>query len=121
MFVFLLPEAVSRLLMPTFSPTKDFRCGTGHEGFVATISRKIGHYVGRFFSSGADLTEYVPSYRRVASDLSSFDTAKYHATVVPSKEGTRSFHLGEPITVQWQAPRTHSRKDWIGIYRVRIL
>ncbi|KAG7443218.1 uncharacterized protein BT62DRAFT_935178 [Guyanagaster necrorhizus] len=55
---------------------------------------------------------------RVASDLSSFDTAKYHATVVPSKEGTRSFHLGEPITVQWQAPRTHSRKDWIGIYRV---
>ncbi|KAK0477038.1 phospholipid methyltransferase-domain-containing protein [Armillaria novae-zelandiae] len=55
---------------------------------------------------------------RVASDLSSFDTAKYHATVVPSKEGTRSFHLGEPITVQWQAPRTHSRKDWIGIYRI---
>lgn len=55
---------------------------------------------------------------RVASDLSSFDTAKYHATVVPSKEGTRSFHLGEPITVQWQAPHTHSRKDWIGIYRI---
>ncbi|KAK0200737.1 phospholipid methyltransferase-domain-containing protein [Desarmillaria ectypa] len=55
---------------------------------------------------------------RVASDLSSFDTAKYLATVVTNKEGTRNFHLGEPITVQWQAPRTHSRKDWIGIYRV---
>jgi len=28
------------------------------------------------------------------------------------------FHLGEPIHVQWEAPQRHSRRDWIGIYRV---
>ncbi len=33
--------------------------------------------------------------------------------------GARRFHLGEPITVKWQAPQKHSRKDWIGLYRVR--
>jgi len=28
------------------------------------------------------------------------------------------FHLGEQITVEWRAPRHHSRRDWIGLYRV---
>ncbi|OAX37248.1 hypothetical protein K503DRAFT_245503 [Rhizopogon vinicolor AM-OR11-026] len=28
------------------------------------------------------------------------------------------FHLGETIKVNWQAPVRHSRRDWIGIYRV---
>ncbi|CAO1623806.1 unnamed protein product [Parajaminaea phylloscopi] len=28
------------------------------------------------------------------------------------------FHLGEPITVHWGAAAGHSKKDWIGIYRV---
>lgn len=28
------------------------------------------------------------------------------------------FHLGEPITIDWHAPDNHSKKDWIGIYRL---
>ncbi|KAF9074375.1 phosphatidylethanolamine N-methyltransferase [Rhodocollybia butyracea] len=55
---------------------------------------------------------------RVANDLSSYDTSKYSATILPSFEGTHKFHLGEPIKIRWQAPHMHSRKDWIGVYRV---
>lgn len=28
------------------------------------------------------------------------------------------FHVGEQITVEWRVPRHHSRRDWIGLYRV---
>jgi phosphatidylethanolamine N-methyltransferase len=28
------------------------------------------------------------------------------------------FHVGQPIGVSWTAPANHSRKDWIGIYRL---
>ncbi|KAF8816890.1 phosphatidylethanolamine N-methyltransferase [Phlegmacium glaucopus] len=56
---------------------------------------------------------------RVANDISSYDTSKYRVSIVPSSStGRLSFHLGEPITVKWQAPHKHSRKDWIGLYRV---
>ncbi|KAF9262041.1 hypothetical protein L218DRAFT_960639 [Marasmius fiardii PR-910] len=55
---------------------------------------------------------------RVANDMSSYDTSKYKAIILPSSEGTLRFSIGEPIQVRWQAPHMHSRKDWIGIYRV---
>ncbi|KAJ3867808.1 phospholipid methyltransferase-domain-containing protein [Lentinula novae-zelandiae] len=55
---------------------------------------------------------------RVVSDMSSYDTSKYRATILPSYDGTLRFHLGEPIKIRWQAPHMHSRKDWIGLYRV---
>lgn len=58
---------------------------------------------------------------RVANDLTSYDTAKYKLSIVPSEEGSSRFHLGEPIRVKWHAPANHSRKDWIGIYRVRSI
>jgi phosphatidylethanolamine N-methyltransferase len=31
---------------------------------------------------------------------------------------TLTFEYGAPITVRWQAPATHSSKDWIGLYMV---
>ncbi|KAG5637707.1 phosphatidylethanolamine N-methyltransferase [Sphagnurus paluster] len=55
---------------------------------------------------------------RVASDLSSYDKSHYKLLVLPSSSGSKGFHLGEPITVRWEAPHKHSRKDWIGLYRV---
>ncbi|EIW76565.1 hypothetical protein CONPUDRAFT_139346 [Coniophora puteana RWD-64-598 SS2] len=55
---------------------------------------------------------------RVANDLSSCDTAKYKIGIAPSKSGDKRFHLGEPITVTWEVPQQHSRRDWVGIYRV---
>ncbi|KAG6910370.1 phosphatidylethanolamine N-methyltransferase [Tephrocybe rancida] len=55
---------------------------------------------------------------RVANDLSAYDKNKYNVSVLPSSSGSKGFHLGEPITVKWEAPHKHSRKDWIGLYRV---
>jgi phosphatidylethanolamine N-methyltransferase len=52
-------------------------------------------------------------------DLSSLDTTKHRVSIVPSPTtGKLSFRLGEPIIIKWQAPVEHSRKDWIGLYRV---
>ncbi|KAK7055518.1 phosphatidylethanolamine N-methyltransferase [Favolaschia claudopus] len=55
---------------------------------------------------------------RIASDMSSYDSSKYKLEAVPGSEGSLKFHLGEPIRLKWEAPRTHSRKDWVGIYRI---
>lgn len=58
-------------------------------------------------------------YRRVTNDLAGFDSNQYQLTVVPSELGDGNrFHVGEVIRVKWKAPSNHSRKDWIGIYRV---
>jgi len=57
--------------------------------------------------------------RFVADDLAGFDSNQYQITVVPSSLGDcNRFHVGEVIRVKWKAPSNHSRKDWIGIYRV---
>lgn len=60
--------------------------------------------------------------RRVSNDLSAYDKSKYKLSIVASaSSGNKAFQLGEPITVKWDAPYKHSRKDWIGLYRVSAL
>jgi len=54
---------------------------------------------------------------RVATDLTAYDTAKYSLSV-DKPSGQLRFHLGETIRLNWQAPSRHSRKDWVGIYRI---
>jgi len=59
------------------------------------------------------------SYRFVTDDLAGFDSNQYQVTVVPSElGGGNRFHVGEVIRVKWKASSNHSRKDWVGIYRV---
>ncbi|KAI9452303.1 phosphatidylethanolamine N-methyltransferase [Lactarius psammicola] len=56
---------------------------------------------------------------RLANDLSAYATDRYKVHVVSRRaDGALRFHLGEQITVAWQVPRHHSRRDWIGLYRV---
>ncbi|KAJ7153467.1 phosphatidylethanolamine N-methyltransferase [Mycena crocata] len=55
---------------------------------------------------------------RIANDITSYDASKYKFEAMPSPDGSLTFHLGEPIRLKWEAPRTHSRKDWVGIYRI---
>lgn len=57
---------------------------------------------------------------RVAKDISNYDTSRYSITVASSSSSAPvpRFHVGQPIRVNWTAPSNHSRKDWIGIYRV---
>ena len=55
----------------------------------------------------------------MANDLSAYATEKYNIQIVPRSPGNAlHFHLGEQIKVKWLVPRNHSRKDWIGLYRV---
>ncbi|PWN45243.1 hypothetical protein IE81DRAFT_209163 [Ceraceosorus guamensis] len=58
---------------------------------------------------------------RTGEDISTIDTSLYNLEVQPSAAGNRRFYLGEPISVKWRAPSTHSRRDWIGIYQVSRL
>ncbi|KAI0262700.1 phospholipid methyltransferase-domain-containing protein [Gloeopeniophorella convolvens] len=56
---------------------------------------------------------------RLANDLSGYATDRYKMRVVSQRaDGALRFHLGEQFTVAWQAPHHHSRRDWIGLYRV---
>ncbi|TIB94206.1 hypothetical protein E3Q19_00520 [Wallemia mellicola] len=57
---------------------------------------------------------------RVDKDLSAYDLSKYSINLKPSISPRQpmSYHLGESIQVEWTAPVNHSRKDWIGVYRV---
>lgn len=66
---------------------------------------------------------------RVAADLDQYDRSQYDVSLQPSTHQPRVPHasvstaptryrLGEPITVSWNAPKNHSRRDWIGIYRL---
>ena len=69
-------------------------------------------------STGAD-ENLVWWCRRVANDLSAYATDRYKVHVISRHaDGALRFHLGEKITVAWQVPRHHSRRDWIGLYRV---
>jgi len=55
----------------------------------------------------------------VTNDLAGFDSNQYQMSVVPSELGDGNrFHVGEVIRVKWKAPSNHSRKDWVGIYRI---
>ncbi|OWT38448.1 phosphatidylethanolamine N-methyltransferase [Cryptococcus neoformans Bt1] len=56
---------------------------------------------------------------RVANDISAYDTSRYGLHIATSSSApTPRFHVGQPIRVSWTAPSYHSRKDWIGIYRL---
>ena len=60
--------------------------------------------------------------RRVAADISSYNPQSYRISVVSGRaDGKLRFHLGEPIKVRWSSPSYHSKRDWIGIYRVSTL
>jgi phosphatidylethanolamine N-methyltransferase len=80
----------------------------------------VVHFIHHFrYASVVLISHFLDS--RVANDISSYDSTKYRVSILPSSTtGTQAFHLGEPITVKWEAPHNHSRKDWIGLYRVRF-
>lgn len=62
---------------------------------------------------------------RKGEDVATIDRSQYSIKVLPSQallagkiDKDIQYALGEPIKVQWNAPSTHSRRDWIGIYLV---
>jgi len=58
-------------------------------------------------------------FTRLASDISAYNPTEYDIKIPTSSQTpVPRFHVGQPIHVSWQAPTHHSRKDWIGIYRL---
>jgi phosphatidylethanolamine N-methyltransferase len=59
-------------------------------------------------------------FTRVAKDMSAYDKSQYSINIASSSSASPvpRFHVGQPIRVSWTAPSNHSRKDWIGIYRL---
>ena len=56
---------------------------------------------------------------RVANDLSAYDSSRYSLNISTGSSVTvPRYRVGQPIRVSWTAPSNHSRKDWIGIYRL---
>jgi phosphatidylethanolamine N-methyltransferase len=73
------------------------------------------------------------SDHRLTADKLNIDRTKYSIALVPpvsseecqesGRDEARSpaplrYVLGDPIYIKWTAPAGHSRKDWIGLYRV---
>lgn len=52
--------------------------------------------------------------------MSAYDASQYSINIASSSSASPvpRFHVGQPIRVSWTAPSNHSRKDWIGIYRL---
>jgi phosphatidylethanolamine N-methyltransferase len=51
--------------------------------------------------------------------LSAYDRSRYNINCATSSSTqVPRYHVGQPIRVSWTAPSNHSRKDWIGIYRL---
>jgi phosphatidylethanolamine N-methyltransferase len=52
--------------------------------------------------------------------MSAYDKSQYSINIASSSSASPvpRFHVGQPIRVSWTAPSNHSRKDWIGIYRL---
>lgn len=58
-------------------------------------------------------------FTRLASDMSAYNSTEYDIKIPTSSQSpVPRFHVGQPIHVTWRAPSHHSRKDWIGIYRL---
>jgi phosphatidylethanolamine N-methyltransferase len=51
--------------------------------------------------------------------MTAYDSTLYNLTLPSSSSrADNRFCVGQPIQVSWSAPSNHSRKDWIGIYRL---
>ncbi|KAH0547763.1 phosphatidylethanolamine N-methyltransferase [Glutinoglossum americanum] len=118
------------------------------EDFIESARPKLAAGVGVFVKDASALFSQYPariSLTRVAPDLAGYDPKDYNleieGTPLPAsaacdyangKEGayahnpverrsdfkTKVFEYGTPIRVKWTAPLNHSKKDWVGLYKV---
>ncbi|UZJ56933.1 hypothetical protein CBS101457_006253 [Exobasidium rhododendri] len=83
------------------------------EDFVSKSKPKFEEMVEdtrTLFQQGKDRLLIV----RQGDDIATIDRSKYGMSLLGDSVG--QYHLGEPIKIQWNAPVSHSRRDWIGIY-----
>lgn len=88
------------------------------KSFQDCLEQAKPHLSKAFEESKTRLNRYQNSIMiaRISENLESHDLSQYSLSLV--KRASNIYDLGEPIRVSWKAPENHSRKDWIGIYRV---
>ncbi|KAF7728894.1 phosphatidylethanolamine N-methyltransferase [Apophysomyces ossiformis] len=58
---------------------------------------------------------------RVANNLETYDLTRYNLSIAggtKTKDGMKTFKLGEGLVIDWEAPEYHGPRDWIGVYKV---
>ncbi|PYH43985.1 phosphatidylethanolamine N-methyltransferase [Aspergillus saccharolyticus JOP 1030-1] len=102
------------------------------EELIDTARPKLAAGVNTFVKDTTALFQTYPArvtISRIDEDLAGYNAGDYSLLI----EGTESssfgkqrqgdlknlvFEYGAPIKVRWTAPLNHSKKDWIGLYRV---
>lgn len=89
---------------------------SGLDGLVQDTKVLIGSYPAKL------------TITQLADDLADYDPALYSLSIEnaqeqPTDDPKSSFRAltvpyGQPVRVRWTAPKNHSKKDWIGLYRV---
>ena len=118
------------------------------EEIIDTARPKLAAGVNTFVKDTTDLFQKYPAritISRIDADVAGYDLNDYSLSVegtdakpfeeserVKGREGENAqmpldrrgdlknltFEYGAPIKVKWNAPLNHSKKDWIGLYRV---
>jgi len=99
------------------------------EDFIEQARPRLAAGVDNFFKDYTTLFRKYPariSITRLASDLQGRDPADYSLSVDgthvantgTSKPTLATFEYGTPLRVSWRAPLSHSKNDWIGLYKV---
>ncbi|RAH49810.1 phosphatidylethanolamine N-methyltransferase [Aspergillus brunneoviolaceus CBS 621.78] len=106
------------------------------EELIDTARPKLAAGVNTFVKDTTALFQTYPArvtISRIDEDLAGYDSRDY--SLVIERTGSSSvdeidlrsdtedsrhsvFEFGAPIKVRWTAPLNHSKKDWIGLYRV---
>ncbi|KAJ6262042.1 hypothetical protein Dda_2844 [Drechslerella dactyloides] len=85
---------------------------------VAARERRLNFPSSRILLSG------------LSEDVSKFDSSLYSVEILNAKPGPKppgarsgsfsglSVSYGSAVRIAWKAPKNHSKKDWIGLYRV---
>jgi phosphatidylethanolamine N-methyltransferase len=92
------------------------------EEFIDAARPKIAAGVSLFVKDTTSLFKQPAriSITRLEPDLAGYDPKDYSVEVQGASPsgGPQSFPFGTPVRVKWTAPLNHSRRDWIGLYRV---
>ena len=106
------------LSMQKFSMTRTLEDLADYmEEFIDAAGPKIAASVQNFRSS--DPFHRIP-FSRVETDMDGFDLNEYSLEILGYSSAGKSLSVpyGAPLKLRWTAPLHHSKKDWVGLYKV---
>jgi phosphatidylethanolamine N-methyltransferase len=109
-----------KVLGDTFDFVEEFleaarpKLAAGVQTFVRDTTALFNHYPARI------------TITTLAPDVAGYDPQDYSLQIESPSSGnqpqkpiqTLAFEYGVPIKVKWMAPLNHSKKDWVGLYKV---